>query len=244
MSVLRQARRSARLPRPGVYFLGAMAHAASAAGCVTTARRCGDTALWRRLCGRWSADDAAMPARYRAPTGCRAFVPGDQCGVLRLGAKDLRTTPWRPRPACRRQRSELCSFRIGRGRAPSCIRLSAGATRTAQACRHAGSWAPPAWRPSGWVTGAFAPAALAATDLRRAHSPFAGPACERRRDQPAGCAANAAAMVSRSGVVGRPISLLKVWLSSNRLPPPADAEHCASTWAKPAGSPARTRAAA
>ncbi len=122
--------------------------------------------------------------------------------------------------------------------------LSVGATGAAQACRHAGSWAPPAWRPSGRVTGAFAPAALAATDLRRAHSPFAGPACERRRDQPAGCAANAAAMVARSGVVGRPISLLKVWLSSNRLPPPADAEHCASTWAKPAGSPAWTRAAA
>lgn len=96
----------------------------------------------------------------------------------------------------------------------------------------------------GRVTGAFAPAALAATGLRRAHSPFAGPACERCGDQPAGCAANAAAMVSRSGVVGRPISLLKVWLSSNRLPPPADAEHCASTWAKPAGSPAWTRAAA
>lgn len=142
-----------------------------------------------------------------------------------------------------RQRPELCSFRIGRSRAPSCTRLSAGVTRTAPACRHAGSWAPPAWRPSGRVTGAFAPAALA-------QQVSAGPTHRSQdlpangRDQPAGCAANAAAMVSRSGVVGRPISLLKVWLSSNRLPPPADAEHCASTWAKPAGSPAWTRAAA
>lgn len=82
-----------------------------------------------------------------------------------------------------------------------------------------------------------------ATGLRRAtHRSQDLPA--NGRDQPAGCAANAAAMVSRSGVVGRPINLLKVWLSSNRLPPPADAEHCASTWAKPAGSPAWTRAAA
>lgn len=150
------------------------------------------------------------------------------------------------KPARRRQRPELCSFRIGRSSDSSCIRFSRRDKRGTgmPPCRHAGSWAPPAWRPFGRVTGAFAPAVLAATGLRRAHSPFAGPACERRRDQPAGCAANAAAMVSRSGVVGRPISLLKVWLSSNRLPPPADAEHCASTWAKPAGSPAWTRAAA
>lgn len=234
-------RRGARLPRPDVRSLGAMAHAASAAGCVTTARRPEGTALWRRLCGRWSADDAAMPARYRAPIGCRAFVSVVTFCVSepRISARHQAT-----KPARHRQRPELCSFRIGRGRAPSCIRLSAGATRTAQACRHAGSWAPPAWRPSGRVTGAFAPAALAATGLRRAHPPFAGPACERCGDQPAGCAANAAAMVSRSGVVGRPISLLKVRLSSNRLPPPADAEHCASTWAKPAGSPAWARAAA
>ncbi len=207
-------------------------------------QRRGDTARWRRLCGRWSADDAAMTARYRAPTGCRAFVRGINGGaVLRLGAKDLRTTPWRP--SLHAIGSDRSCVPCASGAAATQAKFaSVGATRTAQACRHAGSWAPHAWRPSGRVTGAFAPAALAATGLRRAHPPFAGPACERCRDQPAGCAANAAAMVSRSGVVGRPISLLKVWLSSNRLPPPADAEHCASTWAKPAGSPAWTRAAA
>lgn len=239
--MLRQAWAVQGLPRPGVHCFGAMAHAAIAAGCVTTARRPEGTALWRRLCGRWSADDAAMPARYRAPIGCRAFV--SVVDVLRLGAEDPRTTPWRPSlHAIGSDRS--CVPCASGAAATQATFASAGATGAAQACPHAGSWAPPAWRPSGRVTGAFAPAALAATSLRRAHSPFAGPACERRRDQPADCAANAAAMVSRSGVVGRPISLLKVWLSSNRLPPPADAEHCASTWAKPAGSPARTRAAA
>ncbi len=163
--------------------------------------------------------------------------------VLRLGAEHLRTTPWRPSLHAIGSDRSCVPFASGAA-ATQATFASVGATGAAQACRHAGSWAPPAWRPSGRVTGAFAPAALAATGLRRAHSPFAGPACERRRDQPAGCAANAAAMVSRSGVVGRPISLLKVRLSSNRLPPLADAEHCASTWAKPAGSPAWTRAAA
>lgn len=57
-------------------------------------------------------------------------------------------------------------------------------------------------------------------------------------------AASAAATASRSGVVGRPIRRLRVWLSSNRLPPREDAEHCASTWAKPAGTPICTSAAA
>ena len=239
--MLRQAWAVQGLPRPGVHCFGAMAHAAIAAGCVTTARRPEGTALWRRLCGRWSADDAAMPARYRAPIGCRAFV-----SVVTFCVSE-------PRIPARHHGDQACTPSAATGvvflahRAQQRLKphsLSVGATGAAQACRHAGSWAPPAWRPSGRVTGAFAPAALAATGLRRAHPPFAGPACERCGDQPAGCAANAAAMVSRSGVVGRPISLLKVRLSSNRLPPPADAEHCASTWAKPAGSPAWARAAA
>lgn len=70
------------------------------------------------------------------------------------------------------------------------------------------------------------------------------PAPCRRPTQAAGAAFNAAATASCSEVVGRPINPRKVWLSSNRLPPREDAEHCASTWANGAGKPICTSAAA
>ncbi len=247
MSVLRQARRSARLPRPGVHCLGAMVHAASAAGCVTTAtaRRRGDTALWRRLV--WSvergrrSDDRPVPRAYRMQ-GLRSR---DQW--LCRSASRSRGSPhdtMATKPVRHRQRPELCSFRIGRSSDSSCIRFSRRDRRGAgmPPCRQLGAAClAPFWLSDRRVrSGCFGSNKSPPGPIHRSQDlPANGVG-----DQPAGCAANAAAMVSRSGVVRRPISLLKVWLSSNRLPPPADAEHCASTWAKPAGSPAWTRAAA